>query len=121
MRTPALKTRLRAVAKPVKYEICGYSQNQRKFLSNYVKKLLQRGVAFSNPNSNWVSAPFPVPKPETKLRFTVELRRANKFTNRHQFSMLPTEKELTKLNSSTVYVTFDLSHGYRQPNLAAYS
>lgn len=117
-----LKIDLVSDARPVRVKLRNYSQDQRNFLSNFVEKLVNAGMAYPNPTSPWASAPLLVPKPgPAAFRFTVDLRPVNRFTIRHQFPMPNLEQELTKTAGSTIYSTFDFSHSYWQLPLAAES
>lgn len=85
---PPLKISLTTDAEPVRVRLRNYSQDQRKFLSNFVDKLVDHGMAYPNPTAAWASAPLLVPKPDpARYRFTVELRLVNKYTVRHHYPM----------------------------------
>lgn len=102
-------------AKPVRVRLRNYTQEQREFLADLTKRLIDSNMVFSNPTSPWACAPLLVPKPgPAKFRFTVDLRPVNRYTVKHQFPMPIIEHELTKVAGSTCYATFDLSHGYWQ-------
>ena len=117
-RFPPLKVDLTSDAKPVKVRLRNYSQEQREFLSGFVKKLIDHGMAYANPTSPWACAPLLVPKSgPSKFRFTVDLRPVNKYTVKHQYPMPNLEHELTKVATSRYYATFDFSHGYWQLEL----
>lgn len=110
---PLLKIDLAPNATPVRVRLRNYSQEQRNFMPKMVSNLVKCSMVYLNPTSPWASAPLLVPKlGPAKFRFTVDLRPVNRFNIKHQFPMPIIEQELLKLADSTVYATFDLSHGY---------
>lgn len=113
------KINLSTDAKPVQYRLQNYSQDQREWLNKwrFVFSFVQHGTAYASPTSKLASAPLLVPKADVKYCFIVDLRPVNKFTVPHHFPMPCIENELTKLYRSTVYTSFDLSHGYWQLSL----
>jgi hypothetical protein len=116
---PPLVVRLKPDAKPVRVKVRRYSMEQSAFLRTLVDDLVQRGLAFRNTSYAWCSAPLLVPKQgPSKFRFTVDLRPVNKQTVPISWPMPHLESELAKLQGSTCFDTFDLSHGYWQLPLA---
>jgi hypothetical protein len=110
---PPLVVRLKPDAKPVRVKVRRYSMKQSAFLRTFVDDLVQRGLAFRITSSAWCSASLLVPKQvPSKFRFTVDLRPVNKQTVPVSWPMPHLESELAKLQGSTCFDTFDLSHGY---------
>ena len=116
---PPLVIRLKPDAVPVRVRLRRYSQEQRDFLALFVKTLEEAGMVYRNPSAAWCSAPLLVPKPgPAQFRFTVDLRPVNRQTIPCSWPMPHVESELSRLQSSKFFATFDLSHGYWQLPLA---
>lgn len=113
-KVPPLRIYLVPDAKPIKISLRSYSQDQNNFMDEFVTDLVQLGLSYANPSSQWACAPLLVPKPGSRYRFTVDLRPVNKFTVRHQCQMSNLEHELIELGKLNLFATFDLSHGYWQ-------
>lgn len=97
----SLKVDLVFDVRPVRVRLRKYSPEQRQLLSDMVNKLVDKGLAYSNPSSLLACAPLLVPKSSSaKFRFTVDLRPVNGFTVKHQFPMPIAEQELTKIARS---------------------
>ena len=111
---PPLKIELLPEAKPVKVKIRKYSQEQQKFLKDFVEKLVAHGLVYANPTSKWACAPLLVPKEGGPFRFTTDIRPVNLYTIKHHYPMPNLENEFTKLQGSTVYANFDMANGYWQ-------
>ena len=112
---PPLKVELTPDAKPVRVRLRNYSPPQRQFLKEFVSKLIQAGMVYSNPTSPWAAAPVIVPKPNTTtFRFTVDLRPSNNYTIKYQYPMPNLEHDLLQLNNANCFAKFDLSHAYWQ-------
>lgn len=110
-RLPAMKISVTPEAKPVKERLRNYSQEQRKFLADFVSSLVSKGMDYRNPTCPWASAPLLVPRTgPAKFRFTVDLRPVNKYTVKHNYPMPNLEQEVTKLAGSCHYARFDLSN-----------
>lgn len=110
-----LKIVLKGGATPIRVKLRNYSQEQREFLQKLIAELVRCDMVYPNPTASWASAPLLVYKSgPAKFRFTVDLRPINQFTVQHHFPMPNLEVELTKVSSSRVYATLDLSHGYWQ-------
>ena len=116
---PPLEVRLKPGAVPVRVRVRRYSEEQRNFLSHFIKELEAAGLVYRNPRATWCAAPLLVPKPgPAKFRFTVDLRPVNKQTIPCSWPMPHIESELTRIRDSSYFATFDLSHGYWQLPLA---
>jgi hypothetical protein len=116
---PPLVIRLKPDAVPVRVRLRRNSQEQHDFLALFVKTLEEAGMVYRNPSAAWCSAPLLVPKPgPAQFRFTVDLRSVNKQTIPCSWPMPHVESELSRLQSSKFFATFDLSHGYWQLPLA---
>lgn len=113
-----LKIELFHDARPVKVCLRNYTQEQKTFLSDMVKKLVEHGMAYPNPTSAWACAPLLVAKPgPAQFRFTVDLRPVNRFTVKQQYPMPNIEQELGRMAGSRFFATMDLSHCYWQLEL----
>jgi RNase H-like domain found in reverse transcriptase/Reverse transcriptase (RNA-dependent DNA polymerase)/Integrase core domain/Integrase zinc binding domain/Chromo (CHRromatin Organisation MOdifier) domain len=116
---PPLQIRLKKEAKPVRVKLRRYPEAQAVFLRKFVGELIATGLAYRNPTATWCSAPLLVPKSgRDQFRFTVDLRPVNQQTVPVVWPMPHIESELSKLNSSRCFATFDLSHCYWQLPLA---
>jgi hypothetical protein len=116
---PPLTINLQPDAIPVRVKLRRYPQEQRDFLKSFVDQLVSSGLAYRNASSTWCSAALLVPKPgPARFRFTVDLRPVNKQTVPLAWPMPHIESELSRLQGSTYFATFDLSHGYWQLELA---
>lgn len=110
-----MKIELVPNAKPVRVRLRNYTQEQRLFLSETVKKLVDCGMAYENPTSPWASAPLLVAKPgPAKFRFTTDLRPVNRFTVAYQYPMPNTEQELVKVSGSKCFANVDFCQTYWQ-------
>lgn len=80
--------------------------------------VINASIVYSIPTSPWASALPLVPKlgPD-KVRFTVDLRPVNRFTEKYEPSMPNIEQDLAKVSGLRFYVTFDFNHGYWQMSL----
>ena len=76
-----LKIEMFPDARPAKVRLRNYSQEQKWFLSDMVKKLVEHGMSYPNPTSARACATLLVSKPgPAQFRFTIDLRSVNRFT-----------------------------------------
>lgn len=112
VKLPPLKIQLLPDAHPVRVKLRNHSEDQRKFLKEFVENQERYEHVYRNPTAIWASAAHLVPEPGPKRwRFTVDLRPVNRFTTVLQFPMPIIEYELGKLQGSGFFATFDLSNG----------
>ena len=74
-----------ADAKPVKFRLQNYSQEQKEFMRYFFNDLVANGMAYPNPTSKRACASLIFLKPGAQLRFTVDLQPLKIFTVRHSF------------------------------------
>jgi hypothetical protein len=85
-----------------------------------VDELIEFGLVYRHPSATWCAAALLVPKlGPAGFRFTVDLRLVNQQTIPFAWPMPHIESELSSVQESSHFCTFDLSHGYWQLQLAA--
>ena len=100
-----------------------YTLAQERFMDYYVKKLIDHGYVYENPNARWVSESLVISKVknptilEEDFRLVVNLKRANAACEPIYWP-LPTFEEIQRhLHGARYFITMDLKNGYWQIGL----
>ena len=114
-RVPPLELRLKPDAAPVRAKPRRYPPQKRKFLANYVGKLIELGFAKPAEKTEWVAAPLIVPKkPPAMFRLTMDYRPVNAATVPMTWPMPHIDAVLSELRGATVFAGIDFCSGYWQ-------
>lgn len=114
-RVTAMKIRLEDGKMPVKVKVRKYPTDQRKFLDEYLDKLVKLDFIRPYPQAAWQAAPHLVPKnSKAKFRTTIDLRPVNAATIAEQWPMPVIEAELSDFKDSKHFASLDFCSGYWQ-------
>ncbi|KAE9353529.1 hypothetical protein PR003_g3818 [Phytophthora rubi] len=110
---PPMRIKLKSEATPVRCRARRYSSAHREFLARHVKMLLDAGLCYRNPSSQWCSPPHIVPKGDDH-RMTVDVREANKRVVPVVWPMPILEVEFDRLRGMKFYFSLDFFKGFWQ-------
>ncbi|GMF27035.1 unnamed protein product [Phytophthora fragariaefolia] len=110
---PPMRIKLKSEATPVRSRARRYSSAHREFLARHVKMLLDAGLCYRNPSSQWCAPPHIVPKGDGH-RMTVDVREANKRVVPLVWSMSILEVEFDRLRGMKFYFSLDFFKGFWQ-------
>lgn len=108
---PKLNFDLTLEARPCRRRLQNYSREQLAFLYDFVRKLAENDMAYSNPTLKSACTPLLVPEIGARCWFTVNLCPGNNSTMQHGCFMLNIDRNRSKLKKSTVFTNFDLPTG----------
>eukprot|EP00644_Phytophthora_capsici_P005004 jgi/Phyca11/96647/e_gw1.1.158.1 len=108
-----MRIKLKPGATPVRCRARRYSVTHRNFLAKHVKMLLDAGLCYRNPTSEWCSPPHVVPKGEDH-RMTVDVREPNKRVVPVIWPMPILEVEFDRLRGMKFYFSLDFFKGFWQ-------
>ena len=110
-----MRIRLQKDAKPIKVKVRRYSQEQRRFLDDYIAKLLDMGFIREAKTADWQAAPLLVPKASrARFRLTLDLRPVNSATIKEAWPMPHVDSEVYDFSGSTCFAVIDFPSGYWQ-------
>lgn len=92
-KVPSLAIELSKDAKPIGVRLKNYSTEQQEFLSWSIARVIDAGIAISNPASVWACAPLLVPKKDLQ-RSSLRQICVNLFTAKHQHQVPNIEQEI---------------------------
>lgn len=109
-----MRIRLKEGAKSLKVKSRRYNGPQRKFMNEYIKRLLRNSFAEKCSTAAWQPAPLIVPKPVKKneFRMAADLRPINSVKIKESWSMPHLDGEVADFSESEVFAVMHFVAAY---------
>lgn len=99
-------------AKTMKIRLLKYSQEQKDFMPQFLKELVNHGMAYQNPTSKLAFAPLFVRNKSAFFRFKVDISPVNAFTVNDHYPMHKLEHKITCLVNTAYLADLEMAHSY---------
>ena len=110
-----MKVKLNTAATPSITKARRYTQEQRSYMSAFIKRATEYGFIKENKNATWAAAPLLVVKPNSKnYRLTFDYRPVNAATITVSWPMPHIDSECTDFSGSKFFASMDFCSGFWQ-------
>ena len=110
--TDPVKSNLQLGAKPYHTKLYPMPQSQKAVFKKEVEQLCQIGVLKRQPESEWSSPAFNIPKLNQTVPFLTDFRQVNKCIIRTYFPLTKSSTILQKMEGFIYATAIDLKMGY---------
>lgn len=83
-----------------------------------IDRMITRGIIKRIPESSWLNAVVPVPKPDGSIRLCIDARKLNAITERNRYASTNIERIFSRIPKAKFFSSIDLKDAFYQIPLA---